>query len=390
MTIDEILAALQAIIDSAGDRELNEDEVQRYEQLEVQLRAAQKDVEIRSRQAAYVTPTNGGVQVNANESEQDEQSRAFEHYLRTGQANSELVELRAQGEGVSSQGGYLVPTGFRDKIIERMKAYGGIASKAEVISTTSGNPIEWPTVDDTGNVAEIVAEHGTFAAGADVVYGTKQLGAHKYMAGGAGNTALKVSVELLQDSAFDIESHLAKLLGTRISRVQAIHIATGSGSGEPQGLVTPLTTIGAIANNTTGPTYAELLATVHALDPEYRASAVWVMNDASLAKVQGLLDSAGRPLWLDNAVSGMRELPGGRLLGYEVVIDQSMPAMASSGKFLAFGDLGMAYVVRRVKDIQLVVLHEKYIESGQVGFMAWARMDSCVQDANAVVVRTAA
>ena len=79
-----------------------------------------------------------------------------------------------------------------------------------------------------------------------------------------------------------------------------------------------------------------------------------------------------------------------RLLGYPVVIDQAMPSKAAAAKFLAFGDLNRAYVVRRVKDITLVVLNELYAANGQTGFMAWARADGAVQDPNAIVVRTGA
>lgn len=394
MTIEEILAALQAIVDQAKnedgtERPLSDEEAQRYEELEGQLEMANKSVQIRSRQQAYLTPVRTDLHT-ATQQPDDPQERAFEHYLRTGVANADLVELRAQSEGTNTAGGYLVPTGFRNKLIERMKLFGGIAEAAETITTSDGTTLPYPTIDDTANIGEIVAEGGTFAAGADLVFGTRSLTAYKYMAGGAGNIPLKVSWELLQDSAFPLTSKLADWLGTRIARVQAVHWATGTGSGQPQGLVTPITTSGAIASNAVGPTYAELLATVNFLDPAYWPSAKWVMNSATLAKIQGLLDTTGRPL-LNDSTTGIAGAPGGKtLLGYPVVVDQAMPTVAASAKFLAFGDIGEAYVIRRVKDVTLVTLNELYAANGQTGFMSWARADGAVQNPNAVVVRTAA
>lgn len=390
MTIEEILAALQAIVDQAkaedgSERAFTEEEAERYEQLEKQLLMAKKTQEFRSRQQAYVTPLRSDLHVNAgHRAEDDPQERAFDHYLRTGQANSELAEYRAQSAGTNTAGGYLVPAGFRAKLVERMKEFGGIANYAESFDTAEGNPINYPTVDDTANVGEIVAEGGTFAAGADIVFGTRALSAYKYMAGGAGNLPLKVSWELVQDSAFDINAFLTRTLGSRIARLQAVHWATGTGTGQPQGIVTPIATSGTIGTVA----YADLLATVHFLDPAYRAGARWLMNDATLATLQGIVDTTGRPI-LNDSTQGISNDPGGStLLGYPVVIDQAMPAKATGAKFLAFGNLAEAYVIRRVKDITLVVLNELYAANGQTGYMAWARADGAVQNPNAIVVRT--
>lgn len=392
MTIEEIVAALQAIIDGAkaddgGERDLTDEEVERYEELERQLTAAKRTKELRARQGAYMTPAGRTDLHVAVAGREDPHERAFDQYLRL-EAGGEpaLAEYRAQSEGTNTAGGYTVPSGFRAKLVERMKAFGGIAEAAETITTSSGEALPYPTVDDTANVGEIVAEGGTFAAGADIVFGQRSLSAYRYAAGGAGNTALKVSVELLQDSAFDLRSKLADWLGTRIARLQAVHWATGTGSGQPQGLVTPITTSGTIGTLA----YADLLATVHFLDPAYRAGASWVMNDATLASVQGLVDTTGRPLLTDQGQNISGDPGGTRLLGYPVIIDQAMPSKATAAKFLAFGNVREAYVIRRVKDVTLAVLDQKYIENGQVGFMAWSRADGAVQNPNAIVVRTGA
>lgn len=405
MTIEEIIAAMAAIVDGAENRDLADDEVEKYTALEADLAekraaieaeqaAAARSAEIRARQVAYTTPATPAVTPARATTARDPDAvleRAFDAYLRTGQHNQDIVELRAQSEGSSAGGGYLVPPGFRMLLVERLKAYGGLAMSAQTITTDSGQSLEWPTVDDTSNVGEIVAEGGTFAAGADITFGTKTLGAYRYAAGGASNLPLKVSYELLQDSAFDVQAYIARAMGTRLGRVQATHWATGTGTGQPQGITTP-TTVYATTASTTTPTYAELVATVHALDPLYRMGAKWLMNDATLALIRKMVDSNGRPLvWAstdDLASDGGESMPGASMLGYPIVIDQAMPSIAASGstKYLLFGDLAETYVVRRVKDIQMVVLNELYAANGQVGFMAWARADGCVQNANSSVI----
>jgi HK97 family phage major capsid protein len=267
-----------------------------------------------------------------------------------------------------------------------MKQFGGIANASEIFTTNEGNLVNYPTVDDTSNVGEIVAEGGTFAAGADFTFATRTLSAYKYMGGGAGNVPLKVSWELLQDSAFDVPGFVARKLGERIARLQAQHWATGTGTGQPQGLVTPITTSGTIGTLA----LADLVATILFLDPAYRAGASWVMNDATYGTIMGLNDSTGRPLLtgVNDGITGQLSQP--RLLGYPVIIDQAMPSKATGAKYIAFGDIGEAYVIRRVKDVTLVTLNELYAPNGQTGFMAWARADGAVQNVNAVVVRTGA
>lgn len=389
-TVEELLAALQGIIDAAKDdagedRPLTDEEAARYEEIEGQLIQVRRAKDIQQRHKAYVAPLRNDLHVNATGPD-DKHERAFEQYLRSGNASPALAEYRAQSEGTNTAGGYLVPTGFRTKLVERMKQFGGIAEYAETLTTTEGNTINYPTVDDTANVGEIVAEGGTFAAGADLVFATRSLTAYKYMGGGAGNLPLKVSWELLQDAAFDVAGFVARKLGERIARVQAVHWATGTGSGQPQGIVTPITTSGTIGTLA----YADLLATVNFLDPAYWPGAKWLMNQATWASIQGLVDTAGRPL-INAQTEGIGNTIGGQsLLGFPVVIDQAMPSKATGAKFLAFGNINEAYVIRRVKDVTLVTLNELYAANGQTGFMAWARADGAVQNVNAIVVRTGA
>ena len=60
-TIEEIMAAMTALVDGAAGRPLTDDEVTQYEALETELAEARRDGEIRARNVAYNTPVNGGV-----------------------------------------------------------------------------------------------------------------------------------------------------------------------------------------------------------------------------------------------------------------------------------------------------------------------------------------
>jgi HK97 family phage major capsid protein len=397
MTVEEILAALQAIVDGAKEvqedgtemeRPLTEEEVARYEALEAKLEAVRKSQDIVKRNAAYRTVT-GGAGFNASKKNEDTYTRAFESYLRTGQKNSDLI-YRAQNEGTGSAGGFLVPDEWRNLIVERLQNFGGLMNAAEKLNTSDGRPLSWLTNDEVAsNLAEVTPEAGLWDTGADFVFGTRTLGAYKYTTVGASSLPLKVSYELLQDSAFDLRGFIAKKFAQRIQRKLAVDLVTGSGISEPQGIIS---TQGGISSTTAraaaAPTYAELLAIVHALDPDYRNGASWLMNDATLALIRGVVDGSQRPLlWnLTDDLTG--SLKGMTLLGYPVVIDQAMPTStdASANKSILFGNLKDAYVVREVKAFEMVVLNELYAQNGQVGFMGWARYDGMVQDPNAAII----
>lgn len=384
MTIEELLAALKSIIDAAEGRSLTDEEVARYEELEAELATKQKDVEVRSRQKAYETVTTPPiVSVGTSTKTDNTLERAFEHYMRTGKQNSDIVELRAQSVGTDSAGGFLFPDTMRDKLQERLKAFGGLANAVEEITTSSGETLRWPTLDDTANAGVIAAE-GTApgSGGADLVFGEKVLGAFKYVAPGTGQLPLRVSVELLQDSAFDIQGLVTRKLGERIARAQAVHWVTGNGTTEPFGLDTGTS---GTAFTSAGITYAELVAAVHEVDPAYRDNAVWTFNDATLAKIESIVDTTGRPI-LNSANDGIAAGPSNRtLLGFPVVIDQAWPTYTDGGtnKWGAFGDLRSGYVIRRVKDLTLIVNPYSRANEGQVEYVLWARADGVPQDVNA-------
>jgi HK97 family phage major capsid protein len=318
---------------------------------------------------------------------------AFNHYLRTGKPNDDISQLRnAQGVGTGSSGGYTVPEGFRQKLVDRLKAYGGVAGLAEEVTTSTGNNLPWPTIDDTANVGEIVAEHGTFASGADLVFGEQELGAYRYAAGGAGSTPIRVSVELAQDSGIDIEGLVIDKLATRIGRVQAVHLATGTGTGQPLGILTGRTGV-QTADIAAGIGFDDLLDFVHSVDPAYRENASWIFNDRTLQVIRGIKDSAGDPLWRPSTADMGTMVGGGSLLGYPVTIDQAFPDFdpdSTTVNWGVFGDIRAGYVVRRVRDVVIVVDPWGRAHHGEIQFSAWARMDATQQDVNAYSALTGA
>lgn len=398
-TIDEIWADMQALIDSAEGRRLTDDEVARYSALETELEAVQRDDGIRGRHRAYNTVVvPAGVpspKPGAPESIED----GFRAYLRSAQPNADITELRvggpsdigtvrpsnAQGTDSGPAGGYLVPEGFRTKLVERMKKVGGLAEVAETVTTESGNTLPWPTIDDTANTGEVVDENASGTSGSDLTFGMQDLGAWTYQAGGTSGNALKLPWELMQDSAFDIESMLSRLLGERLGRAFAPHLISGTGVKQPKGILHGVTGLEAAGST---PDYDDLVDLKTQVDVLYWPGSRWLLSQLALGRIWKITDSHGDPIWRPSVQGGALE--DGTLLGHPITIDNGMPDfVGSSGaddNWIVFGDLSAGYVVRKVRDIAVVVNPWSSASARQNEYTTWMRADGRPQDTNAYKV----
>lgn len=285
---------------------------------------------------------------------------------------------RAQSVGTDSAGGYLAPDEFQQQIIDKMVAYGGIRGAATVINTENGNQLEIPTLDDTGNSGAILAEN-TQDSEQDMAFGQKLLNAYKYT-----SKIIRVSTELLQDNAFDLDGLITNKFSERLGRATAAHYAAGTGSSQPNGLSVAATS-GKTAASATAFTYLELLDLKHSVDPAYRSNAQWCFNDATLLDIKQLVDGDGRPLWRPSIDDDRPATIDGN--GY--VIDQGMPSVATTTKPIVYGDLS-GYWIRDVMGVTVSRLVERYADYHQVGFVAILRTDGELIDANAVRAMTMA
>jgi len=397
-----VWSQMQEIYDQAEreGRDLSAEETEKYDRaeqdldnLEAQIARAEKH---HARAAAYDAVDRTGVVPPARVSDEDSDDgnpvnseryeKAFRAFLRGGTADLDREdknilragwvdgkELRnAQGVATGAAGGYTVPAAFRQKIVETMKAIGAVRAVAEVITTDTGANLPWPTVDDTANVGAILAEN-TQVTEQDVTFGQASLDAYVYT-----SKLVRVSLQLLNDSAFDLDAWLARTLATRIARIQNQHFTTGTGTAQPDGLVTS-GTVG--KQGTTGQTttviYDDLIDVIDAIDPAYQGGELaWMMSQAARKVIRKLKDSQNRPLWEPSVQAGVPD----SLLGYRLVLNNDMPAPAASAQSIAFGDFREGYVIRDVNDFTLLRLEERYADYLQVGFLGFQRSDGTAQN----------
>ena len=310
-------------------------------------------------------------------------AQAFNVFLRNGlgelsqEERQALAEMRAQGVGVNDKGGYTVPKEMQARIVEQMKAYGGIAQVAQILTTSDGRTIEWITADGTTEEGELIGEN-TAATEADTSFGIANLGAKKL-----SSKIIRVSNELLQDSAINIESYLADRIAQRIGRAEAKYLIQGTGAGtpaQPKGLAASVT--GTTAAKVAGKVdWLDINALLHSVDPAYRnvGNSRLAFNDNTFKVLKEMVDAQNRPLWLPD-VAGVAP---STILGKQYVIDQGIADIAKDAKFLYFGDFNR-FVVRRVAYMTLKRLVERYAEFDQTAFLAFHRFDCVLEDTSAI------
>lgn len=304
------------------------------------------------------------------------QQRALQRHARGGHQS----QLLTRDVGVSGAASF-IPEGFVSNLELAMLHYGPMLQSSEVITTQSGNDLPWPTADDTGNTGALLSEATTIGDSVDPTMSAVTFGAYKF-----SSKLIKVSTEVIEDSAFDIADFLSGILGERLGRILNTYATTGSGNSQPHGIVTA-STLGVTAALSSGIAADEILDLQHSVDVAYRTGAAWMAHDLTIKAMRKLKDQENRYLWQ----SGLQDGVPDRLLGGVVWTNNDMDAINDGGtdageKVLLYGQMNK-YKIRRVRGIRMRRLVELYAGSDQEGFVAFLRADSDLLDAGVAPVK---
>lgn len=276
--------------------------------------------------------------------------------------------MGAMSVGTDSEGGYLAPDDFGGRLLSELLAFGGVRALAQVISTDGGNTIEWPTVDDTAEEGEILAENATATRG-EMTFGVKSIGAFKY-----SSKDIAIPFELLQDQRVDLEAFLLEALRTRLGRGTNRHYTVGNGTTQPEGVVTAAAVgrTGA-SGQTDSVIWDDLIDLEHSVDIAYRMgpNVGYMFHDTTLAALKKIKDGQGRPLW----VPGVATSEPNTINGHRYSVNNHMAEMAASARSILFGDFSK-YLIRDCMQVTLFRMTDSaFTRNGQVGFLAFMRTD---------------
>ena len=267
-------------------------------------------------------------------------------------------------EGVQADGGYLVPEEFERQIVSGLDEANVVRGLAKVITTSAERKIP---VAATHSTAAWTAENGAYTP-SDPSFDQKTIDAFKL------TDLVKVSIELLQDSMFDLESYIAAEFARAFGIAEEEAFCVGTGTGQPTGIFTANGgEVGVTAAGSTAVTADELISLVYSLKSPYRRNAKFLANDATISAIRKLKDGNGVYLWQPSLQAGEPD----KLLGYDLYTSPYVPQMEAGAFSLAFGDFKNYWIADRAgRTVQR--LNELYSTNGQVGFVATERVDGKV------------
>lgn len=277
-------------------------------------------------------------------------------------------EQRAMGL-TGANGGYMVPLTLDPAII--LTSGGSINPLRQVSRVVQTVTDSWQGVTSAGVTAEWKAEAAE-VADASPTLGDPSIPVH------FGDAFVPFSFEVGQD-AVNFLDELQRLLADAADQLQATAFTTGTGVGQPTGIITALAANAAVE---VSPGVAEtftatdVYATIEALPPRFRANARWMANLSVINDIDQFETT--------NGARKFPELDNDRLLRRPLHENSNMDdgfnaAVTADNYLLLVGDFRNFVIVDRIGTTLELVPHlvgANRRPTGQRGALMWFRTGS--------------
>ena len=363
--------AAKAFLDSKRDKDgfVSAEDTATYDKMEADVVALGKEIERLERQAAIdlelAKPTSQPItnQPGSGMKEDKKSGRASDAYRK---AFWDSIRKRNYFDvqntlsiGTDTEGGYLVPDEYEQRLIDALQEQNFFRQLATVITTSSGDR-NIPVVSSHGEAAWM-DESGLYTE-SDDSFGLISLGAYKL------GTAIKVSDELLNDSVFDLEGYIATEFTRRIGAKEEEAFLVGDGTKKPTGVF--VSAQNSVTTSGTSITFDDVMDLYHSLRVPYRKNAVWLLNDTTVKALRKVKDGNGNYIWQPSVQAGEPDT----ILNRPYYTSSFVPDLAAGNKVMAFGDFSYYWIADR-QGRSFKRLNELYAANGQVGFLASQRVD---------------
>lgn len=358
--------AAKAFVETKRDKDglLSEEDAKTYAEMEKKVQAYAAEIERMEQMEAMEAEMNRPVNIPivtkpvSDKQMPEKKGRAADAYkaamldaLRSGfKRVSNVLQ-----EGVDTDGGYLVPEEYDNRLIDVLDEENIMRKLGTRITTSGEHKIN---IAATKPAASWIEEGGTLSFG-DATFDQILMDAHKL------HVAIKVTEELLYDNAFGLENYIITQFGKALANAEEDAFLNGDGVGKPLGLFAA-SGGGQIAETLTAAIKADdIINLVYALKRPYRKNASFIMNDKNIAAIRKLKDNNGAYIWQPSAQAGEPD----RLFGYPVHTSAYAPEDA-----IAFGDYKY-YNIGDRGTRSFKQLTELFAGNGMIGYVAKERVD---------------
>ena len=267
-----------------------------------------------------------------------------------------------------SAGGYLVPFQLDPTVI--LTAAGSRNRIRQIARVVTATGDIWNGVSSAGvtgswdaEAAEVSDDAPTFAQPSIPVY--KQ------------SIFVPISIEALQDEA-NVAAEIARMIAFEKDRMESVAFVSGTGSGQPTGIVTALDGGGSVVNSAATDTFAvgDVYALDSALPSRFADGATWVAHRAIYNLIRQFDTAGGASLWTTLG-NGLPPVLLGRPAETAEAMDSTVTALAENN-ILIFGDFTNYVIADRVGTTVEFISHlfatGNNRPSGQRGWYAYARV----------------
>ncbi len=358
--------AAKALLDTAAaeKRDLTSEEEASYKKMNddlneraARIEALKADAEREAKIEAATRDLVGQVRT--------EKAQAFDadviRSMARGETRGHTFEQR---DVVKTSTGAPVPTSFYNQVIEQARLVGPMLDTSTTLRTAGGENLQIPS--QAGWSTAAITGEGTAISESDPTFNSFiTLGAYKY------SFLVQLSRELIEDSGVDILAFLAVQTGNALGYKVNNDLTVGSGSSQPNGIVTAAAS--AVTGTASGPTFTadNLIDLAYSLDGAARRlpGVGWMMNTSSLGVVRKLKDNNGAYIFSPALADG-----NDRVLSYPVYENPAMASNASATKSVIFGHLP-SYYVRMAGGLRLDRSDDFAFSADLVTFRATMRVD---------------
>lgn len=288
------------------------------------------------------------------------------------------AEQRAMGIGSDSAGGYMVPLTLDPAIL--LTSDGSINPLRQISRNVTISTDAWHGVSSAGVTAEWIAE-GTEVADATPTLAQPEIPVHK------ADAFVPFSFEVEGD-ALNLMAELQRLLVDAAEQLTATAFTTGSGSGQPTGIITSLVASGTEVVTGTGSealAAADIYKLQNALPPRFQPRAAWNANLAVLNTIRQFETTNGAKMFPELQANPPMLL--GRNVFENSNMDGTIDASATANNYVAlYGDFSQFVIVNRIGSTLELVPHlfgANHRPTGQRGALLWFRTGSDVVVPNA-------
>ena len=324
----------KALLDTAAaeKRDLTAEENEKFDRINADLDARAAAIETirkaEEREAKAAAAASDFVVTETPKSDLD-----YVRSLAKGEIRSHNFETRGTLTPSGSAG--LVPQSFVARVFDLAREVGPMLEVSEVFTTASGEDLKIPTLTAYSTA-------GYEAAGAEIdesepTFSSITLGAKKYA------FLVPVARELIEDGGVDVAEVLARQAGNAIGYAVNAALTTGTGSSQPNGIMTAAGTgvSGTIAGGLF--TSDQLIDLVYSVDGAVRRlqGTGWLMSPTAIRNARKLKDNDGQYLFQPSLQAGQPD----SLLGFRVYENPAVAAVGSAAASVGFGYLP-SYKVR--------------------------------------------